>query len=713
MSNLSNKLTVGIGTDFLSSFAKLPAKQQKKVSAFVENFRTNPCAPGINYEKISGARDPKLRSVRIDGTYRGIVLKPEKGNVYLLLWVDHHDEAYDWARRRQVLVNAHTGSVQVVTCETAEKQAQLAETKPTKGTLLYGCSDKQLLKLGLPESLLAEARSLNSDEDLEDKEDLFPEEVLEALYMLAMGYSVQDVLAETKADTEPETDIDTEDFAKALEKDDSKRRFHVVADNLELTQLLEAPLEKWRVFLHPSQRRLVNMHANGPVRVLGGAGTGKTVVAMHRVKHLAENVFSGSGDRILFTTYTRNLAEDIEVNLSKICPLAVKRRIKVVNLDAWAAAYLKKHGFSYIPLTSETKASDFWEQACELAPNDLGLPIAFYRQEWQDVVQAGSIMTEEDYLRTSRIGRGQRLSRRQRKEVWPVFEEYRALLRKDGYKEFTDVLRDARVLLEEHRDAAFKAVIIDEAQDMSPEAFRLIRALVPPSQANDLFIVGDAHQRIYAHKIVLGHCGIDIRGRGRRLRLNYRTSDEIRKWAVALLEGCSVDDLDGGVDTLKGYRSLFHGSAPVIKTFESVDEEKTAILAHLKELEKAGIPLGSVCLVARTDAMVKDYSSALTQAGIKIHRIRRDASDTTSKPGVRVASMHRVKGLEFDAMIVAGVTKKALPLETVMKSLDSDLARQEFELKERSLLHVCATRARKHVLITASAPGSKFLAIDS
>ncbi len=709
MSNLANKLTVGIGTDFLSSFAKLPAKQQKKVGAFVENFRTNPCAPGINYEKISGARDPNLRSVRIDEAYRGIVLKPARGNVYLLLWVDHHDEAYDWARRRQVIVNAHTGSVQVLTCETAEKPPEPRAPNIPTDALLAGCSDQQLLSLGVPEALLTEARSLRSDEELEEKECLFPEEATEALYMLAMGYAVDDVLAEKRADKEPESPIDTDDFAKALENDDSKRRFHVVSDNLELTQLLDAPLEKWRVFLHPSQRRLITMHANGPVRVLGGAGTGKTVVAMHRAKYLAENVFNGSGDRILFTTFTRNLAEDIEANLSKICPLAVKRRIQVVNLDAWAAGYLKKHGFPYTPLTSEAKSADFWERACELAANDLGLSLAFYRQEWEDVVQAGGIMTEEDYFRASRIGRGQRLSRRQRKDVWPVFEEYRALLRKDGFKEFTDVLRDARVLLEKHRDAGFKSVVVDEAQDMSQEAFRLIRELAPPPQANDLFVVGDAHQRIYAHKVVLGHCGVDIRGRGRRLRLNYRTTDEIRKWAVALLEGCSVDDLDGGMDSLKGYRSLFHGASPLVKIFDSVDEEKAAILEHLAELKKAGIAEQSVCLVARTDALLKDYSSALIHAGLRIHRIRQDASDATDKPGIRVASMHRVKGLEFDAMVVAGVNHAALPLANVLAHLDTDHAKREFELKERSLLHVCATRARKHVLITAPKPPSTIL----
>jgi superfamily I DNA/RNA helicase len=347
-----------------------------------------------------------------------------------------------------------------------------------------------------------------------------------------------------------------------------------------------------------------------------------------------------------------------------------------------------------------------------VAPDDLGLPQSFYEQEWEHVIQANGISKEADYLRASRLGRGQRLSRKQRQSIWPVFEEYRAILNRHHSKEFIDAIRDARVLLESSvTHTEYRAVIVDEAQDMSAEAFRLIRQIVPPvaGRTNDLFIVGDAHQRIYAHRVVLSRCGIDIRGRSRKLRLNYRTTDEIRKWAVAILEDCDIDDLDGGQDDNKGFRSLLHGDYPEIQKQATFEREIEVIAERIQQLEKENIPLSAICVVARTQNLLEQYESALQTKGIAHLRIQHQVSDDSAKPGLRTATMHRVKGLEFDVMIIAGVNDGVVPLANAVADADSDYARIEVETKERSLLYVAATRAKNHVLISCSGSPSKFI----
>ncbi len=324
-----------------------------------------------------------------------------------------------------------------------------------------------------------------------------------------------------------------------------------MAENEQALQdVLNQSIEKWRVFLHPAQRRLAEGVKNGPVRVLGGAGTGKTVVAMHRAKWLADHV-AKDNEKVLFTTFTRNLALDIRQNLNKICSQETLSCIEVINLDSWVMNYLKKQGYDYGLLADAQQERELWQQAYSEKPASVDLEQAFFRDEWARVIQPQSVTTLDEYKKASRIGRGTRLNRQQRVDIWPVFERFRHLLASNFLKEADDAYRDARNLIETKPELrpSLCAVVVDEAQDMGSQAFRLIRSLLPAG-ANDLFIVGDGHQRIYGkNKVVLGQCGIDIRGRSSRLKVNYRTTDETRKLAVSILEGVEVDDLDGGQDS--------------------------------------------------------------------------------------------------------------------------------------------------------------------
>lgn len=291
-----------------------------------------------------------------------------------------------------------------------------------------------------------------------------------------------------------------------------------------------------------------------------------------------------------------------------------------------------------------------------------------------------------------------------------MFEEYRVLLNEHRLREPDDAMRDACALIREKTNMLpYRCVVVDEAQDMGGQAFKLIRQIAGKENKNDLFIVGDAHQRIYRHKVVLGQCGIKIIGRGKKLRINYRTTEENRRWAVELLKGIDFDNLDGGQDEQKGYKSLLHGAAPVVKTFSSFQSEVAFIIAHLKTLEDKGENLNQACLVARTHELLAQYEGAFKGQGIETSFIKRNEAEDRRKSGVRLATMHRVKGLEFDRVIIAGVNDGVVPLEIVYQNSNDRVVQKENNNQEKALLYVAATRAKKSVAVTSFGKPSKFL----
>ena len=474
--------------------------------------------------------------------------------------------------------------------------------------------------------------------------------------------------------------------------------------------MLNAPLERWRVFLHPSQRKLVERRWSGPVLVLGGAGTGKTVVAMHRARWLARRLVRDGtdGGRILFTTFTRNLAVDIEANLRVICTPQEMTRIEVTNLGRWVSGFLRGQGYEF-RIQGLEQHRETWDRALDLKDAGLRFPDAFYRDEWEQVVQARGVTTEGEYRQVSRVGRGTRLNRAERVKVWHVFQEYRAQLAERGLKEFDDAYRDAATILD-GADAGlgYRSVIVDESQDMSAPAFRLLRRLVPEGP-DDLFLVGDAHQRIYGRaQAQLGRCGIRAVGRSRKLRLNYRTTEETRGWAASLLHGRPVDDLDGGEDDDR-VRSLTHGPEPLIRHFDSREEQADGVVRYLKRVRERGQLLRSVCVVAPVKRELDALGKALQNHDLAVFRLESDTLDDGTKEGVRLATMHRVKGLEFDRVVIASVNDGLVPHQEAYKGAGDATELAKAETKERALLYVAATRAKKELLVLSYGRRSPFL----
>lgn len=687
-------LKIAMSDDFLKSFAAVPRSQQLAVLNFVAKFRQNPMATGINYERIRDAADPNMRSVRINDNMRGIVLKPDVGNVYCLLWVDQHDDAYHWARRHRVAIHPDVGSIQIYA---VQEEAAAAFVQPevigTAG-LFDTLKDREIRRLGVPDEHLAAVRAVTSEEELDALEATLPDEAFEALYLFAAGEPFDKIVNEQSA---PAT-VDQSDFGAALERDSTRRHFVVLTDDSDLDALLAAPLERWRVFLHPSQRKLVERDWNGPVKVTGGAGTGKTVVAMHRAARLARQYAQMPGRPVLFTTFTKTLAEDIRQHLELLCTPQELEKIQVVNLDQWASGLLRRFGYPHGLLYSETDRRRFWQAAMAAMPASVDLSAQFMRAEYERVVLPQGCETAENYMRASRVGRGGQLGRAIRKALWPVFAEYRAQLQAANVREPEEAFREACQLLRTEKPAlGIRAMVVDEAQDISSAAFELIRAAVAEAE-NDLFIVGDAHQRIYRHKVVLSRTGIEVRGRSRSLKVNYRTTDEIRQWACAQLEGCAVDDLDGNADSLRGYRSLTHGDAPDIIGSMSQQDDVTHIQTILKQLQDDGMELRQVCISARTNDDVDGIARALQLSGVACLKLENSTADDSAAPGVRLATMHRIKGLEFSVVILAAYKGAENYADQFSRDEDAGVT-EDTELSERCLLHVAATRAKRNLFV--------------
>jgi superfamily I DNA/RNA helicase len=677
---------VALSQDFLLTLSKLPAAIQGKVLKWALRFQADPTSTGINYENIQGARDSNLKSVRIDQDWRGIVFKPTKGDVYVLLYVGHHDDAYHWAEGRRLTINPVTGAMQVVVVSevpaTPVAAAAAVVAQAQASPLLFAePSDQDLLSLGVPQECLVQVRAIRSEAELDEAQPMLPVEAYEGLFLLAAGETVSQILhaRETRIDRV----IDTQDFVASLETAESQSRFVVVDTDAELTAIMNAPLAQWRVFLHPTQRKLASGDRSGPVRILGGAGTGKTVLAMHRAKWLAENR-NTEGKKVLVTTFTRNLAFDIEANLSTFCSPQTMKKMEVKNLDAWVHGFLREHRFEHtIVYNRQKEAVEAWQSALAVKDVSLGLPDSFYEQELEQVVLAQGVTTLDEYRSARRVGRGVLLSRSKRDAVWPVFEEYRHQLTSRKLKEVDDAYRDAADTFEQkHPEGRYSSIVVDETQDFGPQALRLLRALIGPGP-NDLFFVGDGHQRIYSrNKAAMSRCGIDIRGRSKKLYLNYRTTEEIRLQAVALLEGCEVDDLDDGHDETKRYKSLSHGAKPQVSSLATLDaamKEAYAVLERWRADE--GGAGRSLCVITASKALRDNCQSMLRSKGLKTAVIEANARDGGDTSVIRLATTHRAKGLEFDQVVVLAPA--------------ASLGDKSETLGERKLLYVALTRAKR------------------
>jgi superfamily I DNA/RNA helicase len=711
--SLAMRVSYDVGC--LKSLRKLPDRVTAKFMEMMTRYMSDPSANGLNLETVEGARDSAIKSLRVDQGYRAIAFVV--GGDIMFVHVNEHDSAYKWAEGRRLKLDAETNRIRVVE-EVQVERAAVVRKGEEAPRLFAKVADKRLRALGVPEEELPLARTVSSLDELEGMEERFDPTTFQVLYGLAAGYSDEEVYAligvHPPSGAEPSKPADVT-FGTLIETEESRQNIFIPESEAELRRFFEGGLEGWRVFLHPEQRKIAYRDVNGAVMARGGAGTGKTVVAMHRAKHLADRIRQDptrTGQRVLVTTFTSNLAHDIEANLKTLCPEHLEGnppRIEVANLDRWVSQFLKRKNFTRrVAYFGEDRdrLDEIWSEVLHEHAVPEGLSEAFVKAEWAQIVQAKGVVDKGAYLKVSRSGRGTPLDRKKRASLWEIFADYRARVISSGLVEPDDAYREAtEILASEAPNLPYAAVVVDEAQDMGELAFRLTRAILPDNDTRDrdsLFIVGDAHQRIYRRKASMSACGINVRGRSHRLKLNYRTTHEIRAWAVSVLEGVSVDDLDEGSDTLQGYISLVRGPLPELVACRSESEELDGLGAWVRQLEKDGTSLSDIGVVCSTRFAIERVRESLAGSGTPVVVLQAGAADDRSAKGVRVATMHRAKGLEFVAVAIPFMSDGAFPPAGAINSAVDEADKADIVGQYRSLLHVAATRAKKALRVSWS-----------
>ena len=473
--------------------------------------------------------------------------------------------------------------------------------------------------------------------------------------------------------------------------------------------------------MHPLQKRIVDNAWRGAVLVTGGAGTGKTVAAIHRARHLVQLPDWKDTDKLLFTTFTKNLALDLEQLLKQICSREEMKRIQVQNIDAWLATFIRQHGADKTIVYPGEKAGIYetcWDNAWASfdQPQGMNRTESFYRSEFEEVVLPQHCMSNRDYILADRKGRGSLLSRLQRKAIWPLFEDMRLQLQLQDAMTVEDAAFFAvQEIKKNYSNGIYRAVIADEIQDFKPDMLKLLRAIatnvreLDQPMEGDLFLTGDSHQRIYGRPVSFSSCGIEVRGRSRKLRLNYRTTDEIRKVADAIYEGITVDNMDGDSEKTTGYAALRHGAFPETHLAKTFADEIAWIIDRIKTLQASGYTTQDFCVVVRTNDLATTYAQALKTQGIAVHPISRNRPDDPDIEGIRVATMHRVKGLEFKVVFVA-----ALEQDNFHSLSEEDPVQAKArQSQENALFYVSASRASDLLFLSAVDQGNKFFELVS
>lgn len=667
---------------------ELPKNVQLRVRDFQRKFKENPFSPAINLEKIASFEDDSLRTARIDDTYRAII-GVASGDTYCLLYIDHHDEAMRWAQHKRFAWNSYTNSFQV----TSITMEEVVEPRGQKrdDTVFAKYSDEQLLRIGVPEHQLPLVRSIKDMDDLEKAESSLSGDVFEYLfYLMDDGTDINNIITEVEAGKEQDGDSTI----------NNKRNFIEITDDEELERVIAEGTEKWQIFLHPSQRLLVEKSYAGSLKVTGGGGTGKTVAAIHRLKKLTEK---GSMKSVLYTTFTRTLIKNIS---SRVKSMGIKSENCVIeNIDKLALDMAKSYGL--IPQTatvldygpSSRTSEEIWDGI--VTDNLSQFDTRFLKREYLDVIVYNNNKTIDDYYRQSRTGRTQPVNRKQRTEIWNLVEQYVARKKESQLYDRNEIFNLIANHLNENGIHPFKHVIADEIQDFSNPELRFLRALVEEGP-DDLFLVGDPYQRIYNNrKIAFSQVGINVRGkRSKRLRVNYRTTEEIKRAATNVVNGCAFDDFDGSPESLAGYVSLMHGDRPEYKIYDNRNEEIAAIIDFIRMCRENGIEYKDIVVASYIKDSIKPVQDALHRNNIPYKNLMNEG--TGNDNGVNLSSFHNMKGLEFKVVILSDVNKKTFPyLPYGFEGLD-EIEKKNHLMNQKALMYVAITRAMQKVLITGS-----------
>jgi len=719
------------------AMSKLDGSIKKRVYDFFEKLAEDDTSPSLHIEPLHVASDPRVRTGRVDIHYRAVLFKVEDKSstpTYIYMGTWNHDDAIKLAEKATLRVNPINGTLEGLIGDTEPSTQSVSATHTSAleqkavpsylagvGYTLVDLTDG----LGIDPRIAGKAMAA-ADEDavLEAADGALGWEA-SALLELLTGSSIEDIrekhgFSEKPIETDPDDD---QQIIEALERPASKMQFAFIEDDEELRRVIEGgDFAAWRIFLHPEQRKYVDADFSGPFRLSGGAGTGKTVVAIHRARRLSR---SNPDARVILTTYNATLAQGLRADLVALDPgvaLAANPGdpgVYVGGIDALGKGILDRtprdivsaacsvvfgrSGIEFGPKRTSTDA--VWREVAQSVDSGLDAKLAtpsFLESEYVAVVLANRITTLEQYAKVARPGRGVRLSRPQRIGVWKLIEAFRRHSQMDETISFPELLAVAAeaLRLRSEKDASALAdhVIIDEAQDLHAAHWAMLRALVAEGP-NDLFIAEDSHQRIYGSPIVLSRFGIKIVGRSRRLTLNYRTTAQNLRFAVGVLSGAEYADLEQGEEKTSDYRSARNGPVPELIACENQTAELDAVAAKIKAwLAEGDVEPESIAVLTRSQDDRDRFVRGLGERGVTVRALDKSAA---SLGYPLVLTMHRAKGMEFSRVILSGADDKHVPSPATLRNLP-DEERAEALLRERSLLYVASSRARDALVVTWS-----------
>jgi len=678
-----------IATTFQKALQRLEGKDSAdaklaKQAAF--DFQMNPTQPGFSFERLNKPKDPNFWSLRVNDNIR--IIAHRGSDTVTLCYVDRHDEAYQWAERRRFEVHPETGAAQIVEIRETVREITKVIEKQVNPPLFGKFEADYLFALGVPTEWLDAVRQVSED-NFDTLIGHLPDEAVERLLDLASGK-----LVPRPTPMKGVTD------ATALLHPDAQRRFRVIDNQQELRQALDFPWDQWIVFLHPTQRSVVERTFNGPARVTGSAGTGKSVVALHRAAWLARQ---NPKARILLTTFSKTLAARLAQNADILLGKSAERKQVVIEhlhkiaRDLW----VNKRGCPFHAVTAK-RLGALLEEAQERIDGGSQFSLGFLRGEFEAVVDPAGIETWEQYKSASRSNRGTPLGARQKLAIWRVFEILLQLLSKENLNTWNSLCHQTARSLS---SAAYDHVIADEAQDFGPAELGLVRALAAAGK-NDILLCGDSGQRIYKSRTSLLSCGLDVRGRSTQLKINYRTTQQIRRFADSLFSS-SEADADG--DPLaRDAVSILNGPAPKVAGFASIVDEVSGLAEWLESRLNEGMKPNEIAIFGRTEAVLHERGEpAIEAAGLKGQLLNDE--DTASEDHVSLGTMHRAKGLEFKAVAVVGCDLGLMPLRAVLDGMTDLVDKNLFVEQERNLLYVALTRAREQLLITHTSQPSALL----
>jgi hypothetical protein len=709
-----------IAESFTDALARLPAQEQKAAKTTAFDLQMDPSAPGLNFHRIDKSKDPNFWSIRVNRDLRIVVHRTAAS--LLLAYVGHHDKAYAWAERRRIEAHPRTGAIQIVEVrELVEAAAplpamgvQVATLTEPEPLLFDGLSDDDLLSVGVPPDWTADVLRATEDGFFELVDHL-PEEAAEALLQFAAtgSFAGAPAAVEMRAERAAPAHMErpppsTSWSARGAPPDpfahpDALRRFRVVENLEELERALEFPWEKWTVFLHPSQRSVVERSFSGPARVAGSAGTGKTVVALHRAARLAE---ADPSANILLTTFSRPLANALERKLKILLGTqsAIVPRITVAPFRG-IAEELYQLAFGRRPhVASEEQVRSALSKAAE-AHGATEIAARFLFSEWTHVIDAWQLDSMEAYAQVPRLGRKNRMGARQRERLWPVFAAARKALSGHGLMTWPQIFGAVAGHHGGRDRKPFTHVVVDEAQDLSVPELRFLAAIAPAGP-DALFFSGDLGQRIFQQPFSWKGLGVDVRGRSHTLKVNYRTSHQIRQAADRLLPKV-VRDVDGLQEDRGGTVSIFNGPAPLIVRHESAEAETAAVAAFIADALADGVEPSEIGVFVRTRDQLDRARAAVSKAGQGMLELSEQGDDPAGR--ISVGTMHLAKGLEFKAVAVMACDDEVLPLQSRIETVADEVELDDVYETERQLFYVACTRARDRLMVGGVKPGSEFL----